>query len=487
MNRSRAGRFAVAAGLLAAIFAAPGAAHAEPSPPGPFTCPLPPVPSTTQPGYTVADPRCELTGARFVPLTDAAGAPLSTVHTGIENGAAYRIEKPLDWNGELVIYAHGYRGQGTTVYVDNPGALRAHYIARGFAWAASSYQTNGYDVGQGVRDSQALIGLFATVTGTAATSVYMTGASMGGHITAVAIEKYRKTFVGAMPYCGSIGDTELFDYFLDANVTAAALTDNPIEFPAEIPPAAWGAAFRESVKQRLPLLGTNLGAGTTSPTFTPLGVKWGEAVERRSGGDRPGFGSAWAYWNARPGLAPNTDVPFLFGVYPGLSAGTAGIASGNVTDNARTLYQLDNQWWLSWAEIKLNVEVLRVRATAPPSRDLSGIPAVKGDPRIPVLSLHTIGDLFVPLSMEQIYAREVAAHRQSKLLVSRAIRAVGHCEFSPAELQAGFDDLVSWVRTTKRPAGDDILERRTVARPDFGCRFTVGVRSTFVAPACPTT
>ncbi|MEV6494777.1 phthalyl amidase, partial [Actinoplanes sp. NPDC051633] len=266
MDTFRAGRFAAAFALLAALLVAPAAAHAEPPV---ASCPLPPVPSTTQPGYTVADPRCELTGAPFVPLIDAAGAPISTVHTGIADGAAYRIEKPLDWNGELVLYAHGYRGQGTTVYVDNPGALRAHYIARGFAWAASSYQTNGYDVAQGVRDSQALIGTFAAVTGTAASSVYMTGASMGGHITAVAVEKYRHTFAGAMPYCGSIGDTELYDYFLDANVIAAALTGNRIEFPAEDPPAEWEAAFRESVKQRLPLLGTNL--GTANPTFTPLG------------------------------------------------------------------------------------------------------------------------------------------------------------------------------------------------------------------------
>ena len=76
--------------------------------------------------------------------------------TGVRDGAAYRIEVPLRWNGDLVIFAHGYRGTGTTVWVDSP-ALRAHHVARGFAWAASSYQTNGYDVGQGVRDSHALI------------------------------------------------------------------------------------------------------------------------------------------------------------------------------------------------------------------------------------------------------------------------------------------------------------------------------------------
>ena len=41
---------------------------------------------------------------------------------------------------------------------------------------------------------------------------------------------------------------------------------------------------------------------------------------------------------------------------------------------------------------------------------------------IPVLSIHTIGDLFVPLSMEQIYARRADAAGRADRLVIRAIR-----------------------------------------------------------------
>ena len=76
---------------------------------------------------------------------------------------AFEVSLPQHWNGRLVVWAHGYRGTGTTVYVDNP-PLRAHYLADGFAWAASSYATNGYDVGQGVRDSYDLIDLFDLLT-----------------------------------------------------------------------------------------------------------------------------------------------------------------------------------------------------------------------------------------------------------------------------------------------------------------------------------
>jgi hypothetical protein len=281
-----------------------------------------------------------------------------------------------------------------------------------------------------------------------------------------------------MPICGVLGDGELFDYFLDANVTAAALTGTAITFPKAPVDPGYPEVYRQQVAQEVPLLGT--GAG-----LTPLGHRWGDFVEQRSGGTRPGFDAAFAYWTALPAIPPLTSVPFRFGVYPGLSGGTAGIAEGNFTSNRFTLYQGDDNPWLSRDELRLNRDVLRVDRTDRPSRDLSGVPRVDGRPRIPVMSMHTIGDLFVPLSMEQVYATRAALHRQSGLFVSRAIRANGHCEFTGAELAKGFDDLVSWVRTGHRPAGDAILDRRVVARDDFGCQFTVGVRATFVAPACP--
>ena len=463
----------------------------DPAPTGP-ECTT--TPSTTQPGYSVADPRCVFTGAaytgaRFTPLTDAAGRPLSRVLTGIVRGAAYRIEVPLRWNGQLALFSHGYRGTGTTVYVDEP-ALRRHQVERGFAWAASSYATNGYDAAQGVRDTHALIALFRGKVHKPR-AVYATGPSMGGHVTAAMIERYRGDFAGALPYCGVLGDKELFDYFLDANVTAAALTGTEIDFPDSLEAGqAYAPAYRGLVLSELPLLGTGFVAGNPAGVaLTPLGQAWAGTVQQRSGGTRPGFASGFAYWSSF-GFAPLTDVPFLFGVYPGLTGGTVGVAAGNVTDNRRTVYRIEDRYGpLTPAERALNAAVLRVAPTARPSLGLTGIPKVSGDPRIPVLSLHDLGDLFVPFKMEQVYAKRVAEHRQSRLFVSRAIRGVGHCDFTQTELRQGFDDLVSWVRTGKRPAGDPILDPRAVARPTFGCRFTdptPGSHVGFVAAsACP--
>ncbi|MFG1604793.1 alpha/beta hydrolase family protein [Actinoplanes sp. NPDC049265] len=454
--------------LAAVVLAVPPVAGAAPA-----TVCAAPVPSTTQPGYLVADPRCDPDGTPFGAL------PGATVHTGIHEGAAYRIEVPEHWNGELVDYAHGYRGTGTVVYVDNP-ALRAHYIARGFAWAASSYATNGYDVGQGVRDSYALIDVFRQVTGRRARHVYQTGASMGGHVTAVAIEKHPSAYAGAMPYCGVLGDTRLFDYFLDANVTAAALAGVPIEFPLA-PPAGYQDRWRAQVNRMLPALGVTTGR---PPALTAAGRTWSAVVERRTGGDRPGFDGSFAYWNTAPSLAPLDDLPFLFGLYPGLTGGTSNIADGNVTDNRLTVYRSTDRLWPAPAEWRLNAEVLRVRRTDAAGPGLQGVPRVNGRPPVPVLSMHDIGDLFVPFSMEQVYAQRAAANGRSRLFVSRAVRGVGHCDFTQAELRQGFDDLVSWVRTGHRPGGDAILDRRAVAAPRFGCRYTTASRPEFVAPAC---
>ncbi len=495
-------------GMVVLVLGLPAAAQAQPAPVGTAAHPhpRPPVedpaptgpdctttPSRTQPGYSVADPRCGFTGAaytaeRFVPQTDSAGRPVSRTFTGILAGAPYRIEVPKHWNGQLALFAHGFRGNGTTVWVDN-SPLRTYLVAHGFAWAASGYATNGYDVGQGVVDSHALIGLFGGKVRTAR-AVYMTGVSMGGHITAVEIEHFRGDFVGAMPACGVLGDKELFDYFTDANVTAAALTGTAIQFPMTLAAGqAYAPTFDAQVKSELPTLGTGFVTGNPAGvSLTPTGQAWASTVELRSGGIRPGFASGFAFWSSF-GFAPLTDVPFLFGVYPGLTGGTIGIADGNVVDNRFTLYRIgDNRGPLTAAERALNRAVLRVAPTAAPSPGLTGIPKVFGDPRIPVLSLHDLGDLFVPFKMEQVYAQRVAAHGQSRLFVSRAIRGVGHCDFTPSEMEHGFADLVSWVRTGHRPAGDRVTDARVVASPTFGCRFTdptPGAHPGFVAPACP--
>jgi pimeloyl-ACP methyl ester carboxylesterase len=378
---------------------------------------------------------------------------------GVHNGAGYRIEVPDNWNGELVLYAHGFRGTGLELTVDNP-SIRSYLVSNGFAWAASSYGKNGYDVKQGVKDTHALGALFRGLVGNPERT-YLIGHSMGGHITGVAIEQYPRAYAGAMPMCGVMGDVELFDYFLDYNLLAQALADWPAEFP---PPSDYQTTVVPAVKAAL--------AASFPFGLNPEGAKLKTATELLSGGDRPLFDVAWTVW-----------ADFLFTLWFG--DGTLDVAPGVVGGNTDTVYQLDADVALSPDEVALNEAVLRV-AKDPQGvhpNGLGNIPTVGGTPSIPVLTLHTLGDLFVPFSMEQIYARRVAANGASDLLVSRAIRDVGHCGFTVSEQAAGFADLVNWVENGVKPAGDDILTPSAVAAPTFGCQFTLVTRP-YAAP-CP--
>lgn len=387
-----------------------------------------------------------------LPFTSLPGTQTTTLW-GVQGGAGYRVEVPANWNGDLVLYAHGFRGTGLELTVSNP-SIRAYLIANGYAWAASSYSTNGYDVSQGVKDTHNLGKRFNGLVGKP-DKTYIMGQSMGGHITGVLAEQHAKSYAGALPMCGVMGDNELFDYFVDFQLIAQAITGIEADHPF---PADYGTTT-------VPLLKAALG-----PAY-PLALNAnGQALKaatiNNSGGARPLTDVAFASWGN-----------FLFDQGQTFEEGSV--------ENENTVYQLDSDPALSPAEQVLNNSVQRI-SLHPSSRHpngLGGIPAISGNIRIPVLSIHTLGDLFVPFSMEQIYAQRVADNGKSDLLVVRAIRDVGHCGFTVDEQANAFADLVNWVENGVKPAGDDVLTPATVADPNFGCTFTTAKRS--YAPACP--
>ena len=110
--------------------------------------------------------------------------------------------------------------------------------------------------------------------------------------------------------------------------------------------------------------------------------------------------------------------------------GSLAFNPGRIGTNVDTDYEPD-------VPVNVDEAVRRIEpvdARARRSRELGPIPLILGKPYVPVLSLHDLGDLFVPFSMEQEYAEDVANKGRSELLVQRAIRAIGHCEFSAAEV-----------------------------------------------------
>ena len=103
---------------------------------------------------------------------------------------------------------------------------------------------------------------------------------------------------------------------------------------------------------------------------------------------------------------------------------------------------------------------------------LRWVPKTNARITVPVVTIHTLGDLYVPFKMEQIYKRRADALGTSNLLVQRAIRGIAHCDFTIAEQTSAFDAMVKWERQGVKPEGDDVLTPSIVADPQYGCKFT---------------
>jgi hypothetical protein len=414
--------------------------------------------------------------------------------TGVLNGAAYRIEVPTTgWNGKLVMWVHGYRGTGANLTVETP-IMRRYLLDNGYAWAASSYSKNYYDVKAGVEDTNALALNFAAIAAAkgrvlaAPTKTFITGVSMGGHITAAAIDAEAQTYAvnkvkyaGAVPMCGVLGDNELFNYFAGYQVTAQQLAGFPIsKFPvtdfATLAPVIQAALW------------------TTYPTLSNAqGDKLKNVVQNLSGGARPFYAEGWANAGNQGNIWASLGGDGTIG----------GILNGNILDTTALFYKIDASNATNTAlDTAFNNSVFKITPTADANRlrrdGLRWIPVTPGDISIPVVSIHTLGDLFVPFKMEQVYAARTKAKGTDKWLVQRAIRDVGHCAFTAAEATTAFDDMIKWEAGGAKPAGDDVTTAATIASPTYGCTFTKNtpsaedytppaVRAAFQAkyPACP--
>ncbi len=390
------------------------------------------------------------------------------IHQGIHGEAGYRIEVPDDWNGILVMYAHGYRGTRVELTVGTPGGLREHLIANGYAWAASSYSANYFDVRAGVEDTNALAMAFGALTGRGSpTKYYIAGVSMGGHITGAAVERetlatarYRLAYAGALPMCGVMADNEIGNYYHAYTIAASELAGIPIQsfptldFDARLP----------AIKQAL-----WVDYDADPNVMTEQGEKLRYVLMHLSGGPRPTFIEGFPIYQ---------DLLFDRGSGDGTWTGILGGVSVNTT---AIVYQLDEDTDLSPEEVAFNAAIFRVEgdflAHNPLRSDgVRAMPLIEGRFDVPVISVHTLENR-VPFWMQQLYAERAAANGNASRLVQRVIRSTRHCDITPEERIAAFDALVEWEENGVVPGGDDVLDPEVVADPQYGCGFTLVTRA----------
>ncbi len=376
------------------------------------------LPDQPAEGYELTDPSFEaLPGAQ--PLFGELG------------GTVYRIEMPDNWNGRLALWAHGFRGFDPDLVVDMP-PMREYLIENGYAWAASSYSANGFAPFEGAHETAALRDFFIEKFGEPE-YVYIAGGSMGGNVTLLSLELFPSRYDGALAACSAMGLAEI-DFIGHYVVLAAYATGvTQEEFNT-------AASITDLIDERiLPTLNADPEARRI---FEGL-------VGAVTGGPRPfrheGFEEFFDF-----NLELVSDVASL--LMPAFS-------------NIGFVYEAAADSGISSEE--LNEQVVRIAGSPLVRRLIPSLSELTGAVPIPLLMIHTTGDGWVPISGMQDFRRLAEAAGNGDLLVQRAVRAPGHCDFSDQELIRAMEDLADWVENGVKPEGEDILGSLEDAGRDF--------------------
>jgi pimeloyl-ACP methyl ester carboxylesterase len=367
-------------------------------------------------------------------FTDPSFTPLPGARAlyGRLGGAEYEIEMPDHWNGGLVMYAHGFAGNEPFLIV-GPPPLRAYFIQEGFAWAASSFRDNGYDPQSGVDDTLALLNYFKqNVAQPARTYIY--GTSMGGQVVVSSLEQQPDIYQGAFSECGVVAGVEEMDYLLSYSAVGQYLAG------LNLLPVNDISNYESAVRTKLiPALGN-----PTTKRLTPKGRAFESVIENLTGGPRP-----FRHEGFLDRFAADFTVTFddLGGKTPAARAAT----------NEGQQYTIAPGLGVTSQQLDAGVYRQPPDASVRDPKTNPALAPMTGNLHTPLLTIHTTGDAFVPFSLEQDYRRAVDVTGNGDMLVQRAIRRPDHCQFSDAEREQSWDDLVRWVDQGVKPDGDDVL------------------------------
>ena len=132
-----------------------------------------------------------------------AQVPLPADLTGTLNGAEYKIRVPSNWNGALLVFAHGVQNAGIkpeiapVTWPAVTPSLEDRLLGMGYALAGSGFQNSDKD---GVQQTLALTKYFKKNIGHP-NRIIIWGNSLGAGITLKLIERYPEIYDGAVANC----------------------------------------------------------------------------------------------------------------------------------------------------------------------------------------------------------------------------------------------------------------------------------------------
>jgi pimeloyl-ACP methyl ester carboxylesterase len=336
---------------------------------------------------------------------------------GSGTGEVYLICIPEEWNGGLLVYAHGYVAFNQPVglpwdqlILPDGTSIPEVITNTGFAFATTSYSTNGLAIKEGVTEVVGLVNYFDGDQYPIPNLVLLAGPSEGGLITALAIERYPEVFDGGLSTCGPIGDfKKQIDYWGDFRVAfdyfyPGLLRPTPVEIPTKVIDN-WDSKYAPRILdkiQRKPENISQLLNVTGAPFDSAIPATTLQTVERI------------LWYNV---FATNDGVQKL---------------GGQPFDNQEHIFIG------SFNDGKLNKKAKRFSADQLALDEIKAYYETTGDFSVPLVTMHTTGDEVVPYWHVLDYGQKIS---NPSLYAHIPINRYGHCNFRIEEVLFGFGTL----------------------------------------------
>lgn len=355
-----------------------------------------------------------ITAVCLLPATARAQAVPGECETGVlPGGAGSLICVPVSgWNGQLLVYAHGYVAPTEPLGFYQLTAPDGTYVpavvqSLGFAFATTTYRQNGLVILEGAEDIRRLVAAFSR-THPAPTRTHIVGLSEGGLIATLLAERSPALFSSALAACAPIGSFRLqlnsigdfrvlFDYFFPG-----VIPGSPIQIPDYVI-ANWDRLYVPAV--------------TAALVSNPARALELMRVSRS------------AYDANNLGTVVSTTLNVLRYNIVGTND-AIGKLGGNPFSNRFTLYLGSSN------DLRLNLLVRRFSASPGALAALTAY-ETDGDLSIPLVTLHTTLDEVVPFAHELLYLPKVNLFGRGRF-IPIPVGRYGHCNFTTAELLGSF-------------------------------------------------
>ncbi len=385
------------------------------------------------------------------------GAPAGSRCLGGQDraGAFYLIAIPADWNGNLVLHAHGGPELGAPSMKRSEEDFKRWSITlrAGYAWAGSSFRQGGVAVSDAAEDTERLHRIFRRHVGQPRRTI-LHGQSWGAGVAAKAAEMYGRAYDGVLLSSGVLaGGSRSYDFRLDLRVVYQYLCNNhpaPHE-PAYplwqgLPPQA--TLTRPQLTQRInACLGLDKPAAQRSPEQQRKVKTIVDVIkipERSIAGHL-----AWATWHFQDIAQRRTQGRSAFG--------NSGVRYAGSDD-----------------DVRLNAEVLRYRADAAAVAAFAADTDPSGRISRPVLSVKGRHDPTAFVELDAYFRSVMERAGQGGNLVQTFTDHADHSYLADPVYPALFDALLAWIETGHKPTPAGIASACQVLQPRYDnapCRF----------------